>query len=96
MAIINRKRRAGLLAVLLLVLVGTVSLTGLWFLQHNTFSPQDWDDLIASGTYHEGITIDGISVGGMTLAQARVAVQDEMDRRLDAVRVVLTYGDKTY
>jgi len=82
--------------VLLLALAGAASLAGLWFVQYSMLSPQDWEDLMATGTYHDGITIDGIPVGGMTLAQARDAVRAEMDRRLDAVRITLTYGDKAY
>ncbi|MGI5919369.1 MAG: VanW family protein [Christensenellales bacterium] len=96
MTIMDRRRRLRMLWALLLALIGAASLAGLWSLQHNTFSPQDWDNLMATGTYHEGITIDGIPVGGMTLAQARAAVRANMDRRLDAVRITLTYGDKAY
>ncbi|MEM5769996.1 MAG: hypothetical protein AAGU32_17180, partial [Bacillota bacterium] len=57
-------RSHGVVGALLLALVGIAALAGVWHLQQNTFSAQDWDNLIASGTYHEGITVDGTSVSG--------------------------------
>ncbi len=92
----TRKRGMVVLGVLLVALVAALAVSGLYFLQQNTFSKQEWDDLSSSGTYHEGITIDGISVGGMTKTQARAVVAEKMSSRLEAVRVMLEYNGQTY
>ncbi len=84
------------LGILLAVLLMGLAVSGIYFLQQNTFSQQEWDNLLLTGTYHEGISIDGINVGGKTLAQARDAVKDNMRTRQNAIRVTLQYGGQTF
>jgi len=96
MAKISGRRFITAVGVFLLALVGVVAVAGLYFLQQNTFSQQDWDELMLTGVYHDGITIDGISVGGMTLEQAREAVEKKMKTRVEAIRLALIYDVHTY
>ena len=92
----TRKHGLAILGGVLVALVALLAVTGIYFLQQNTFSKQEWDDLHTAGTYHDGITIDGISVGGMTMAQARAAVEKDLRARMDVVRVTLEHGDQIF
>ena len=92
----SRKKGVAALGIVLAVLVVALAVTGIYFLQQNTFSQMEWDNLMLTGAYHEGITIDGISVGGMTVSQARVAVNDNMRAREDNIRVTLQYGEQSF
>jgi vancomycin resistance protein YoaR len=42
---------------------------------------------------YQGITIRNISVGGMTKDEAKKAVQDVLDKEIDAMALKFTYGD---
>ncbi len=90
----HRKRAA--IGVLLVVMVAALAVTGIFYLQQNTFSQQEWDNLLLTGTYHKGITIDGIDMSGMTLPQARTAINSNMRARLTAVRISLEFGGQSF
>jgi vancomycin resistance protein YoaR len=92
----NKKRSTTTLGILLILLVGVLAMAGTYYLQQNTLSEQDWDNLMLTGTYHDGITIDGIDVSGMTVAQAGIALKAKMNERLDGVVVTLKYKDRFY
>ena len=91
----SKPRRKAALGVMLVVLMAGLAVVGVYYFQQTTFSQQEWDNLLLTGTYHKGIAIDGIDVSDMTLSQARTVVNDNMRSRLNAVRIVLEFGGKT-
>lgn len=91
----SKPRRRAAIGVLLVLLMAALAVAGVYYLQQTTFSQQEWDNLLLTGTYHKGIIIDGIDVSGMTLSQARTAINDNMRARLNAMRITLEFGGKT-
>ncbi len=82
---------AGVAAVAL-----ALSLFAVIMLSHTTLTAQQWEDLYRQGTYFTGIRIDGIDVGGKTMAQARTLVQQRMQQKTSAVRVTVDYNGQPF
>ena len=83
----KRRRKIGLMmaavaAVLLAVLAVVV-------FSRTTLTVQQWEELYRQGTFYAGIQIDGIDVGGLTMAQAKERVSGELQQRMAAVQVTL-------
>lgn len=54
------------------------------------------DSIINSGVYHEGITINGVDVGGMTKEQAKEAVDSYISKTNNGLSIPLTLNDQSY
>lgn len=83
-----KRRRTIWLAGVMAVVVA-LAVVGVIMFSHTTLTAQQWEEIYEEGTYHAGIRIDGIDVGGMTMTQAGQAVRQNMAQRLDAVRVTI-------
>ncbi len=90
------KKRRFIWGAGIFVVLAALAVLGIYLFKNNTLSPQQWEELYATGTYHDGITIDGIDVGGMTMAQAVEAVDADMQKRLDEVGVTIDYNGKQF
>lgn len=51
---------------------------------------------IDNGTFYDGIVVDGVSVGGMKMDQARRALEKAVNEKLDAVKLVLQLGEQEW
>ncbi len=96
MEMMSKRRQRFAIGVVLVMLTAALAMTGVLYFQQNTFSQQEWDNLMLTGTYHKGITIDGIDVSDMTLAQAKTAINSNMRARKAAVRLTLEFGGETF
>lgn len=90
------KKRSIIWGSVIVAAVAALTVAGVLLFKHNALSPEQWDELYAGGTYHEGITIDGVAVGGMTMAQAKEAVQAGMQQRLSEVSVTLEHEGQQF
>ena len=52
------------------------------------------DAILKRVTLLEGVTINGVKVGGMTVEQAKAAVQADLDAKQKDLRVEVTFGDE--
>jgi vancomycin resistance protein YoaR len=76
--------------------VVALAVVGVIMFSHTTLTAQQWEELYKEGTYHEGIRIDGIDVGGMTMDQAGQAVRQNMQQRLNDVRVTIDNNGRQF
>lgn len=53
------------------------------------------DAILRRTTMLEGVTVNGVSVGGMTPDEARTAVQQSLDAKKHDLRITVTLGDTT-
>ena len=53
------------------------------------------DAILKRVTMLEGVTINGVSVGGMTVEQAKAAVQPTLDAKQKDLKVEVTFGEHT-
>ncbi len=90
-----KRRRTIWLAGVLVVLVALAAVSAVMF-SRTTLTAQQWEEIYEEGTYHAGIRIDGIDVGGMTMAQAEQAVRQNMQQRLDDVYVTIDNDGQQY
>ncbi|MBO4384109.1 MAG: VanW family protein [Clostridia bacterium] len=51
------------------------------------------NELLATGVFHEGVTVNGVSIGGMTLAEAKAALVSVEEDLVKNVGFTLRYGD---
>ncbi len=51
--------------------------------------------ILKRSTMLEGVTVNGVSVGGMTVSQARDAVRAQLDQQTGSYAVHVTFGDQT-
>ncbi len=82
---------AGAAAVIL-----TLAVIAVIMFSPKTLTEQQWEDLYQQGTYFKGVRIDGIDVGGLTMAQAEQIVQQSMQQRILAVRVTVDNGGQQF
>ncbi|MGI6160642.1 MAG: VanW family protein [Christensenellales bacterium] len=80
--------------VLAIVAVLAVALVfiGISLFKSNHLSDDERQELLATGTFHEGISIDGIDVSGMTIAQASPEIEAGMARRLDEININMSHA----
>lgn len=90
------KRRRKFWLASAVVAVVALAVFGVIIFSHTTLTAQQWEELYQQGTYHEGIRIDGIDVGGMSLTQAGQAVRQNMQQRLNAVCVTIDNNGRQY
>lgn len=93
MGISHIKKVAGIILAVFLI---ALAVLGVYLFQRDTMSQAEWDNLLLTGKYHQGITVDGIDVGGMTMTQARAAVKEQLRKRLEILRIPLVLGESTY
>ena len=55
-----------------------------------------YDAIMHSGKYLPGVTVEGVSIGGMTRAEAASALQSLIDERTPKGSLTLSYDGKTY
>lgn len=55
-----------------------------------------YDAIMHSGKYLPGVTVEGVSIGGMTRAEAESALQSLIDERTPKGSLTLSYDGKTY
>lgn len=92
----NNRRRRVVWMVGAAAVVVVLAVVAVVFFSHTTLTAQQWQELYEQGTYHEGIRIDGIDVGGMTMLQAGQAVRQNMQDRLNAVQVTVDGNGRQY
>ena len=101
----KKKNSLGLLLLVVLLIIGSVAgcnyiksradgILGAKDNQLNLQLQQQEDELLASETIHEGVSINGISLAGMTKQQATEAVNASMG--LEARTMTLSYQDTTF
>ncbi len=81
-------------AAVLVVVIISVLMASLF--SRITLSERQWETLFLQGTFHEGIHIDGFDVSGLTLAEAKKLISENMRRRLENVRVNIVHEGRLY
>lgn len=90
------KRRRNMVLAAAATVAAVLAIAAAVLLSRTTLTTQQWETLYRQGTYFDGVTIDGIDVGGMTMEQAGAAVTARMRQRLLRVRVTIEHEGRQY
>lgn len=84
----NQKLKITLIVILIVLIAALGVFAYMFFGQNGLFAaePVDLDQLIDSGTYFEGVSIENIDVSGMTHDEAKEAIEAKMDEILGSYR----------
>lgn len=93
----TRKKKPGLVLGIVLLVIA-LALGAVVFVLYNSrnLSEQERLEIINSGVFHDGITVSGVAIGGMTMAQATEALSVVENQMLTEISYTLTYQDKSY
>ncbi|MEL7607885.1 MAG: VanW family protein [Bacillota bacterium] len=92
-----KKAKKGLIIGISLAVVA-LALGAVVFILYNqrNLTEQERQQIINSGTFHDGITVNSVPVGGLTIEGAAEKLKDAEQSLLSGVNYTLTYGDKEY
>lgn len=82
----------------LFVCVGLLSLVSWWVAQeYDVYRQfQDVSRQVNVGTFYDGITVNGVSIGGMSMEQALEALQSHTAQQSEAFAIAITFGEKRW
>ncbi len=87
----QKKKKFILIGTIVAVVILAVAI--FLIVQHQQQVEAQRQSIINSGVFHPGITINGVSVGGLTPEEAKNAVAETEQAMLDAVSCCLTFED---
>lgn len=92
-----KKTKKGLTIGISLAVVA-LALSAVVFILYNqrNLTEQERQQIINSGTFHDGITVNSVPVGGLTIEGAAEKLKDQEQALLSEVSYTMTFGEKEY
>ncbi|GMQ56157.1 VanW family protein [Vallitalea sediminicola] len=87
----NKKKRKWLIVTVIVIIVVIVALACYFFIRY-----KNMEKVVERDVIYEGISIEGIDIGGLTKGEALVKMKEIIDEKIFDKEIKISYEDKIY